>query len=94
MAYKKKKKLNVRIVRIFNTYGPKMRKNDGRAIPAFINQALNNKNITIYGNGKQTRSFCYISDTINGIYRLLESEYIEEMEKKCIQYVDLSAVSQ
>ena len=75
MAYKKKKKLNVRIVRIFNTYGPKMRKNDGRAIPAFINQALSNKNITIYGDGKQTRSFCYISDTINGIYRLLESEY-------------------
>lgn len=75
IAYKKKKKLNVRIARIFNTYGPKMRANDGRAIPNFINQALNNLDITIYGNGLQTRSFCYISDTINGISKLLNSDY-------------------
>ena len=75
MAYKRKKKLNIRIVRIFNTYGPRMRVNDGRAIPNFINQALSGNNITIYGNGSQTRSFCYIDDTIIGISKLLESNY-------------------
>jgi dTDP-glucose 4,6-dehydratase len=75
IAYKNKKKLDVRIVRIFNTYGPKMRINDGRAIPNFINQALFNKDFTIYGNGKQTRSFCYIDDTINGIHKVLKSNY-------------------
>ncbi len=74
-AYKTKKGLSVRIVRIFNTYGPRMRKNDGRAIPNFINQALHNKNITIYGDGSQTRSFCFISDTISGIIKLLNSNY-------------------
>ena len=75
IAYKNTKDLDVRIVRIFNTYGPRMRKNDGRAIPNFINQALNNKNITVYGNGEQTRSFCYVDDTIKGIYKLLISNY-------------------
>ena len=75
IAYKKKKNLNVRIVRIFNTYGPRMRINDGRAIPNFISQAMNNKNFTIYGNGLQTRSFCYIDDTIDGIYKLIKSNY-------------------
>ncbi len=75
MAYKRKKKLNIRIVRIFNTYGPRMRINDGRAIPNFINQALSGNNITIYGDGSQTRSFCYIDDTINGISKLLESNF-------------------
>ena len=75
VAFKNVKDLDVRIVRIFNTYGPRMRKNDGRAIPNFINQALNNKNITVFGNGEQTRSFCYIDDTVEGIYKLLISNY-------------------
>lgn len=74
-AYKVKKNLDVRIIRIFNTYGPRMRINDGRAIPNFINQALNNQDLTIYGDGSQTRSFCYISDTISGIVKLLQSSY-------------------
>lgn len=74
-AYNRKKKLSTRIVRIFNTYGPRMRINDGRAIPNFINQALNNEDFTIYGNGKQTRSFCYIEDTVKGIASLLFSNY-------------------
>ena len=75
VAYQKVKKINIGIVRIFNTYGPRMRTNDGRAIPNFINQAIRNKDFTIYGDGKQTRSFCYITDTVNGINKLLESNY-------------------
>ena len=75
MAYNRKKKLNTRIVRIFNTYGPRMRVNDGRAIPNFINQCINKKNLTIYGDGSQTRSFCYISDTVTGINSLLKTNY-------------------
>ena len=74
-AYKRKYKLNIRIVRIFNTYGPRMRKNDGRAIPNFINQAISNKNFTVYGDGKQTRSFCFVSETVEGIYKLLLSNF-------------------
>ena len=74
-AYKNKKKLNVRIARIFNTYGPRMRVDDGRVIPNFINQALRNNDFTVYGNGKQTRSFCYVDDTINGLVKLMESDY-------------------
>lgn len=74
-AYSNKKNLDVRIVRIFNTYGPRMRVNDGRAIPNFINQAIKNQDLTIYGSGKQTRSFCYIKDTINGIDKTLFSNY-------------------
>ncbi len=74
-AYHTKKNVDVRIVRIFNTYGPRMRINDGRAIPNFINQALKNKNITVYGDGNQTRSFCYVDDTINGIDKILNSNY-------------------
>lgn len=74
-AYKKIKGLNVRIVRIFNTYGSRMRIDDGRAIPNLINQSLKNLDLTIYGNGSQTRSFCYIDDTINGIIKLAESNY-------------------
>ena len=74
-AYKSKENLDTRIVRIFNTYGPMMRKNDGRAIPNFINQMIKNENITIYGDGSQTRSFSYIDDTIEGIYRLLNSNF-------------------
>lgn len=71
MAYQRVHKIDTRIMRIFNTYGEKMRLNDGRVIPNFIYQALNNKNITVYGNGKQTRSFCYVSDLIDGIYKLM-----------------------
>ena len=75
MAYHKKYKLETKIVRIFNTYGPNMRINDGRAIPNFINQILRNKEITIYGDGNQTRSFCYVDDTIDGIYKALKANY-------------------
>lgn len=73
MAYHRYHKLDTKIVRIFNTYGERMRANDGRAIPNFINQALMGKPITVYGDGSQTRSFCYVSDLIDGIYRLLMS---------------------
>ena len=75
MAYHNKRKLNTKIVRIFNTYGPRMRIDDGRAIPTFINQALNNKDLTVFGNGNQTRSFCYIDDTVEGISKLLDCKY-------------------
>lgn len=74
MAYHRVHKVDTKIVRIFNTYGERMREEDGRAIPNFISQALNNKPITVYGNGLQTRSFCYVSDLVDGIYRLLLSE--------------------
>ena len=74
MAYHRQHAIPTRIVRIFNTYGPRMRINDGRVVPAFISQALANKPITIFGDGKQTRSFCYFSDLIEGIYRLMMSE--------------------
>tara|TARA_B100000035_G_scaffold278551_1_gene257599 strand:+ start:186 stop:1115 length:930 start_codon:yes stop_codon:yes gene_type:complete len=75
-AYKNLYNLNVRIIRIFNTYGPKMRVDDGRVIPNFINQALTNNPFSIYGNGQQTRSFCYIDDLIEGIDKLLNSNYM------------------
>ncbi len=71
MAYFREHQVPTRIVRIFNTYGPRMRLNDGRVVPAFLGQALTNKPITIFGDGKQTRSFCYASDLIEGIYRLM-----------------------
>ena len=74
MAYHRVHKVPVRIVRIFNTYGPRMRHNDGRAIPAFISQALTNRPIPIFGNGRQTRSFTYIDDEVEGILRLLLSD--------------------
>lgn len=74
MAYYRIHKVDTRIVRIFNTYGPRMRPDDGRAIPTFINQAMNNKPLTVFGDGKQTRSFCYVSDLIEGIYKLLMSD--------------------
>lgn len=73
MAYHRYHGLNTGIARIFNTYGPRMRKNDGRAIPQFINQALEGKPVTVYGDGSQTRSFCYISDMMDGLYRLAVS---------------------
>lgn len=74
MAYHRYHHVDTHIVRIFNTYGPRMRLNDGRALPNFLYQALNGEPITVYGEGKQTRSFCYVSDLIEGIYRLLESQ--------------------
>jgi len=73
MAYHRIHNVDTKIVRIFNTYGPRMRKDDGRAVPNFINQALNNKPMTVYGDGKQTRSFCYVSDLVEGIYKLMLS---------------------
>jgi dTDP-glucose 4,6-dehydratase len=73
MAYHREHGVDTRIVRIFNTYGPRMRLRDGRVAPAFISQALKNRPLTVFGNGGQTRSFCYCSDLIEGIYRLMES---------------------
>ncbi|GAK88238.1 dTDP-glucose 4,6-dehydratase [Nonlabens ulvanivorans] len=75
MAYHRFHGLETRIVRIFNTYGPRMRLNDGRVIPAFMGQALRGEDITVFGDGKQTRSFCYVDDQVEGIYRLLLSDY-------------------
>jgi|SRR5687768_4014110 len=77
MAYCREHKMETRIVRIFNTYGPRMRLNDGRVVPAFVSQALKNKPLTVFGDGTQTRSFCYCSDLIEGIYRLMMSEHWE-----------------
>ena len=74
MAYHRVHKIDTRIARIFNTYGERMRMDDGRAVPNFITQALRDKPITVYGDGKQTRSFCYISDMIEGIYKLMISD--------------------
>lgn len=74
MAYHRYHGIETKIARIFNTYGPRMRINDGRAIPNFISQALSGEDITVYGDGSQTRSFCYVSDLIDGIYRLLLSD--------------------
>jgi dTDP-glucose 4,6-dehydratase len=75
MAYHRFHRLDTRIVRIFNTYGPRMRLNDGRVIPAFLGQILRGENLTVFGDGTQTRSFCYIDDQIEGIFRLLFSDY-------------------
>jgi len=75
MAYHRQQGIDTHIVRIFNTYGPRMRKNDGRAIPAFICQALDNKQMTVFGKGLQTRSFCYVSDLVEGIFKLVNSDY-------------------
>ena len=74
MAYHREHELETRIARIFNTYGPRMRLNDGRVVPAFISQALRNQPVTVFGKGQQTRSFCYCSDLIDGIYRLMMSD--------------------
>ncbi len=75
MAYNRFHNVETRIVRIFNTYGPRMRLNDGRALPTFIGQALNGEDLTVFGDGSQTRSFCYVDDLIDGIYKLLLSDY-------------------
>lgn len=77
MAYHTFHGLETRIVRIFNTYGPRMRLNDGRALPAFIGQALRGEDLTVFGDGSQTRSFCYVDDLVEGIYRLLLSDYAQ-----------------
>jgi dTDP-glucose 4,6-dehydratase len=76
MAYHTYHGLETRIVRIFNTYGPRMRLNDGRALPAFFGQAIGGEDITVFGDGSQTRSFCYVDDLVDGIYRLLLSDYV------------------
>jgi len=73
MAYHRYHGVDTKIVRIFNTYGPRMRLHDGRAVPAFMSQALRGEDVTIFGSGKQTRSFCYVSDLVDGILRLAES---------------------
>ena len=75
MAYHNFHGVETRIIRIFNTYGPRMRLDDGRALPTFVNQALHGEDITVFGDGSQTRSFCYVSDLVDGIYRLLLSDY-------------------
>ncbi|MFQ5443781.1 MAG: UDP-glucuronic acid decarboxylase family protein, partial [Nitrospinales bacterium] len=98
MAYHRTHGIDTKIVRIFNTYGPRMRLNDGRAIPNFMKQALQGQDITVYGDGAQTRSFCYVSDLVEGIYRLLTSDRndpvnignpvemtVQEMAKKVLQ---------
>src|SRR5919107_602025 len=74
VAYRRYHKVDTKIVRIFNTYGPRMRIRDGRAVPAFISQALRGEDVTIFGSGSQTRSFCYVSDLVDGIIRLMESD--------------------
>lgn len=79
MAYHTFHGLDTRIVRIFNTYGPRMRLNDGRVLPAFIGQALRGEDLTVFGDGSQTRSFCYVDDLVEGIYRLLMSDYVQPM---------------
>lgn len=76
MEYHNRYNVDTRIVRIFNTYGPRMDKKDGRVVSNFINQALNNEDITLYGNGEQTRSFCYIDDQIDGLIKLMDTHYI------------------
>ncbi len=75
MAYHTFHKVDTRIIRIFNTYGPRMRLDDGRALPTFMSQALRNEDVTVFGDGSQTRSFCYVDDLVEGIYRLLMSNY-------------------
>jgi dTDP-glucose 4,6-dehydratase len=79
MAYHRYHGVQTRIVRIFNTYGERMRIHDGRAIPAFVSQALRSEDVTVFGNGLQTRSVCYVSDLIDGIYRLMMSDYVLPM---------------
>ena len=77
MAYHRYHKVDTKIVRIFNTYGPRMRLKDGRVVPAFIGEALRNEPISVFGDGSQTRSFCYCSDLIDGIYKLSQSDFHE-----------------
>lgn len=74
-AYRRFHGLNTKVARIFNTYGPRMRADDGRVVPAFISQSLSGRNLTVFGDGSQTRSFCYVSDTVDGLVRLMESDF-------------------
>lgn len=94
MAYHRYHEIPVRIVRIFNTYGPRMRKNDGRAIPNFITQALNGRPITVYGNGQQTRSFCYISDMVEGIHKILFSKFNQPVNLGNPQEITLNELAE
>ncbi|MDA3793085.1 MAG: SDR family oxidoreductase [Elusimicrobia bacterium] len=75
MAYHRSHKVDTRIARIFNSYGPRMKAGDGRVVPNFVNQAISGLDLTVYGDGSQTRSFCYVSDTVDGLYRLMRSGY-------------------
>ena len=75
MAYHTYHSVEIRIARIFNTYGPRMRVNDGRALPTFFSQAIESKDITVFGDGSQTRAFCYVDDLVEGVYRLLHCDY-------------------
>ena len=77
LAYHRSHGLNTKIARIFNTYGPRMRLHDGRAVPAFMSQALRNEDVTVFGDGSQTRSFCYVTDLIDGVLRLMEADTSE-----------------
>src|SRR5260370_64697 len=77
MAYHRYHSLKTHIVRIFNTYGPRMRLNDGRVLPAFMGQVLRGESLTVFGKGDQTRSFCYVTDLVDGIYRLLSANFAE-----------------
>jgi len=77
MAYHNAHQVETRIIRIFNTYGPRMRVNDGRVLPAFFSQAIRGEGLTVFGDGSQTRSFCFVDDLVEGIYRLLKSDYHE-----------------
>ncbi len=77
MAYRRAHRVDTRIVRIFNTYGPRMRLNDGRVVPALVDQALRDQPLTVFGDGSQTRSFCYVTDLVDGICRLMRSAAME-----------------
>ena len=106
MEYYRNHKTEIRIARIFNTYGPKMDKNDGRVVSNFINQCLNNEDITIYGNGSQTRSFCYVDDTVDALIKLMNQEEtvgpinignpyeitIKELANRCLKMIDTKSI--
>ena len=94
MAFHNLYGLETRIVRIFNTYGPRMRLNDGRALPTFIGQAIKGENLTLFGNGTQTRSFCYVDDLIDGIYKLLFSNYTLPVNIGNVEEISLKSFAQ
>jgi dTDP-glucose 4,6-dehydratase len=94
MAYHRAHGMNTRIVRIFNTYGPRMRVNDGRAVPNFLMQALKNQPMTVYGDGSQTRSLCYVDDLIDGIVRLLAADFHEPVNLGTETEVTMGALAQ
>jgi len=94
MAYQRYHGLKTRIARIFNTYGPRMRKNDGRALPNFIHQALTGNPITVYGDGKQTRSFCYITDQVEGLFKLLISDEDEPVNIGNPEEISVQAIAE